>query len=180
MKTYALIPGSFKPAHRGHYEMIKWYSTLADEVIVVLSEPKKPRVSHGGISISAEDAKKILDIYCDGLKNVRVEVVKGSPVTWCIEYTEKTDEPSRFYIGCSSKGEDGSRGLRISSYIPHKHVVCVEDSVFNVEGDWLSSTDFRNALDTGDADEIEIFLPKHLNKTQKSKVKNILLCQKNK
>lgn len=172
MKTVALVPGSFKPAHWGHYDMIKWYSEIADDVIVVLAEPKKPRVSKGGIVIHAEVAKKILEIYCEKLKNVKVELVKGSPVTWCIEYAESMEEPTAFYFGCSSKGEDGNRAEILRNNISDRHTVIVDDSVFIAPDKAISSTDFRNALDT--KEDIDKFLPKHLTSEQKNKVKELI------
>lgn len=173
MKIVALIPGSFKPAHWGHYDMIKWYSKASDEVIVVLSDPKKPRTSKGGIVIPAVVAKKILEIYCETLPNVRIELVKGSPINWCIEYTEKVEDSTMFYLGCSSKGEDGNRGEILRSHIPNRHMVVVEDFVFDAGKEAISATDFRNTLDT--KEDIDKFLPKHLTPEQKNKVKELLV-----
>ena len=36
-KTIALIPGSFRPPHKGHLDMIKHYAEICDEVIVAVS-----------------------------------------------------------------------------------------------------------------------------------------------
>ena len=36
-KTIALIPGSFKPPHKGHFDMVKFYAEKCDEVIVAIS-----------------------------------------------------------------------------------------------------------------------------------------------
>ena len=33
-RNVALVPGSFKPPHKGHFEMFKHYAKHADEVIV--------------------------------------------------------------------------------------------------------------------------------------------------
>ena len=33
-KTIALIPGSFRPPHKGHLAMVKHYAELCDEALV--------------------------------------------------------------------------------------------------------------------------------------------------
>ena len=36
-KTIAIVPGSFRPPHKGHLALIEHYSKIADEVIVAVS-----------------------------------------------------------------------------------------------------------------------------------------------
>ena len=51
---YCLIPGSFRPPHQGHYEMISHYQSLTSEVggkvIVLVSKPsnKNERLTGSG------------------------------------------------------------------------------------------------------------------------------------
>ncbi len=44
-KTIAIFPGAFKPPHIGHYKVVKQLSTLADEVIVLISPNSRDGVS---------------------------------------------------------------------------------------------------------------------------------------
>ena len=58
-KNIALLAGSFKPPHKGHYEMVKHYSELVGQdgnVVVFISKPspKSERVAANGKPISAE------------------------------------------------------------------------------------------------------------------------------
>ena len=68
MKThapfYCLIPGSFRPPHQGHYEMISHYQSLASEaggkVIVLVSKPSKKneRLTGSGQVITPQFVKE--------------------------------------------------------------------------------------------------------------------------
>ena len=63
-RTVALVPGSFKPPHKGHFEMFKNYADKADRVIVVISDPQNPksiRTTDSGKYIPADTAKKIFE-----------------------------------------------------------------------------------------------------------------------
>ena len=75
----ALVPGSFKPPHKGHYEMVKQYSSMADSVVVLISSPsaKSERKTKTGTVITPELSKQIFDMYVNNLPNVSVEI---SPV----------------------------------------------------------------------------------------------------
>ena len=70
-KIVAIVPGSYKPPHKGHLDMIKQYSKRADEVYVLISDPKKPRTTSTGKVITAKMSKKLFDLYLKkaGLKN---------------------------------------------------------------------------------------------------------------
>ena len=39
-KTIAIVAGSMKPPHAGHWDMVQQYAEKADEVIVLISDPK--------------------------------------------------------------------------------------------------------------------------------------------
>ena len=63
---YCLIPGSFRPPHQGHYEMISHYQSLASEVggkvIVLVSNPSKKneRLTGSGQVITPQFVKERL------------------------------------------------------------------------------------------------------------------------
>ena len=56
MGTVTILPGKFKPPHRGHLDMINHYSKCSDKVVVLVSPKKKN-------AITAEMSKKILEMY---------------------------------------------------------------------------------------------------------------------
>ena len=40
-KTIAVVPGAYKPPHKGHLDMVRKYAEMADEVVVIISKPTK-------------------------------------------------------------------------------------------------------------------------------------------
>ena len=180
----AIIPGSFKPPHKGHYEMIKHYSELVGpdgEVLVFVSKPsaKNQRKTPDGKVISPELVKQILDIYCQSLGNVSVEIAQVSPVKACYDIGERL-KSGVLLFGCSKKDDDIKRFNQIKSYIESRNpnlivldpmttavdVTASEDGV-------VSATDFRRVY--GNPKEMMQFLPDHLNDGTKHKVIQMLL-----
>jgi cytidyltransferase-like protein len=59
----ALFPGSFRPPHKGHLELIKKALPKYSKVVVLISQPEKNTRS----DITAEQSKQIFDQYTKGL-----------------------------------------------------------------------------------------------------------------
>lgn len=179
----AIVPGSFKPPHKGHYAMIKHYSDLVGpqgNVLVFVSKPsaKSQRVSANGKIISPEVAKKILEIYCSNLPNVEIEITPVSPVKSCYDIGERM-ESGVLVFGCSKKDNDIKRFNQIKSYIESKNPnLIVMDpqttavDVLTSDDGIVSATDFRNSLDN--PKKMKEFMPEHLNDAMKEEVINLL------
>ena len=180
----AIVPGSFKPPHKGHYEMIRHYSELVGpqgNVLVFVSKhsAKSQRTTPDGKVISPELAKQILEIYCSNLPNVQVEITPVSPVKSCYDIGERLDSGVLIF-GCSKKGEDIKRFAQIKKYIESKNpnlivldpVTTAVDASASDDG-VVSATDFRNAF--GDPKLMMQFLPDHLNDGTKMKVIEMLM-----
>jgi nicotinic acid mononucleotide adenylyltransferase len=180
----ALIPGSFKPPHKGHYVMIEHYSKLVGpngKVIVFVSKPsaKNARKTKDGKIIEPETVKQILDIFCKNLGNVEVEVSQVSPVKSCYDIGERLDSGVLIF-GCSKKGDDIKRFKQIKQYIESRNpnLIVLDPLTTAVDvtssGDnAVSATDFREAFD--DPKRMIEFLPDHLNDGTKEQIINILL-----
>ena len=180
----ALIPGSFKPPHKGHYAMIEHYSKLVGptgKVIVFVSKPsaKNARKTKDGKVIEPETVKQILDIFCKNLGNVEVEVSQVSPVKSCYDIGERLDSGVLIF-GCSKKGDDIKRFKQIKQYIESRNPnlivldpITTAVDVTNSGDNAVSATDFREAFD--DPRRMMEFLPDHLNDGTKEQIINILL-----
>ena len=163
-ETVAIVPGAFKPPHRGHMDMVKHYSDNSDRVIVMVSP--KPRQTPSGKDITQDDSIDIWNYYFNVLKLDNVEAIPSphpSPVRSAYEYVEKTAEPGEMVIlGTSTKGGDQSRFAKnVQQYA--KEGVQVLDPMkfaFDPVGEELSATDFRAALDSG---EVSKFVPRNVN-----------------
>ena len=88
-KTVAVVPGAFKPPHRGHLEMVRKYAGLADEVVVIISKPtKKGRYLPDGTEVTSDASLEIWQMMTAGMPNVRVEASKdhASPITAAYDF----------------------------------------------------------------------------------------------
>lgn len=160
----ALIPGSFKPPHKGHYAMIKHFSDIADRVIVVISDPKSEksiRRTPAGKKLDGQQARSIFDIYTKTLPNVEL-IVSPQPVKWVYDFVKDDTTPGeRILLGVSGKGEDAKRYVGAQKYAPEG--VTVEPSVFNDSDLNISASDFRNVIDEPTLATINQYIPDHLN-----------------
>ena len=107
-ETVAILPGKFKPPHRGHLDMFEHYARLADRVVILVSPKEKD-------GITAQTAAEIINIYLDdaNITNADVEIADfASPVRAAMEYGNKPEmEGTKIILGASTKGGDAAEGL---------------------------------------------------------------------
>ena len=160
-ETVAIVPGAFKPPHRGHLDMVKHYADNADRVIIMVSP--KEREMPNGKGITQDDSIAIWKLFADksGLGNV--EVIPSphpSPVRAAYEYVGEEAQPGEMVIlGTSTKGGDQSRFAKSVQQYAGEGVRVLDPMkyAFDPVGEELSATDFRNALAQGQ--DITKFLP---------------------
>ena len=122
-KKVAVVPGAFKPPHKGHLDMVRKYANMADEVIVIISKPtKQARSLPNGREIGAEDSLKIWQTMVKDLPNVEVSVSKdhASPINAAYEYVGDKgplNVGDSVFLGCSSKDCDWKRWAGAEKYI---------------------------------------------------------------
>lgn len=180
-RTIALVPGSFKPPHKGHFEMFKHYARNADEVYVVISEPQNPksvRRTPEGRYIPAEIAQEIFQIYAEneGIRNIQF-ITDPAPVKFVYDYfAERTQPGDKIILGVGGKGEDATRYKNAAKYAPEG--VQFDINVFpTVGGDEpISSSDIRNKLDGLTTEDLLPYIPDSLrnNETVVNAVYNLL------
>lgn len=120
----ALVPGSFKPPHKGHYDMVEKYSKLAKDVVVLISAPsaKSERKTKTGTIITPQMAKDIFDIYTRNLSNVEVIISnQPSPVGAVYEALE-TLGGKTVILGASKKDNDWKRWSGAKAFIDKKQL----------------------------------------------------------
>lgn len=176
-ETIALVPGSYKPPHKAHYDMVKQYSKIADKVIVLISDPKKQlRLTSTGRPITAEMSKKIWDIYVKAGKLDNVEVVissSPSPVKAAYGYVlDKVPDGSTVIFGASTKDDDWKRWKNAVQYFEtNKPGITVENpedtAVDAIEG--ISASDIRKNIE--DNELVKKYLPDELSTLD---IKNVL------
>ena len=138
-KTIAIVPGAFKPPHKGHLDMVRKYAAMADEVIVLISMPTKSgRSLPNGKELTANDSLAIWKILTSDLSNVVVgffndpEIRSPISAAYAIagaaeerEGAARKVEPnispipagSDIILGASTKGGDAKRWTAAEKYI---------------------------------------------------------------
>ena len=154
-KTVAVVPGAFKPPHKGHLEMVRKYSSIADEVVVIISKPtKQGRYLPDGSEITSEDSLAIWKVLLSGISNVRVEISKdhASPITAAYDFVGDEgplNVGDKVMLGCSTKGGDCKRWAGAEKYVKDGVTYLpnagVEPTV-RTNGEPYSATAFRSAL----------------------------------
>ena len=155
-QTIAIVPGAFKPPHKGHLDMVEAYASMADKVIVIISKPTKSgRTLPNGREITAEDSFAIWKELTKSIPNVEVGISDhASPITAAYEYIGSDgplDPGTKVILGASRKGRDVARWARAAKYIkdgvqlidPQETAV---EPTLRPSGEPYSATEFRNAL----------------------------------
>jgi len=177
-RTVAIIPGGFKPPHKGHLAMVQHYAAISDVVYVFISP-----LSRGGPADQAEvsfsQSKQIWKLYLEagGLSNV--EVIErpsstNSPVRSAYEFSENENDESflaqvgdRILFGASQKEDlksgapDWHRFMNADRYVRDGAVAGdVEANASPSFFGGLSGTDFRKVLHRGDIEDLkQRFIP---------------------
>ena len=174
----AVVPGAFKPPHRGHLAMIAEYAKISKRVIVFMSP--LARQLPDGREMSFDMAYTMWDSYLKsaGLNNVKVlESPVNSPVGASFKFVSNEDnnpdwaQPGeKVVLASSTKGGDDSRfGDKVQKYA--REGVEVFSKPVQVEGDAfvdtrtgepLSASTMRQAIADRDLETFAEYLPKSL------------------
>lgn len=165
-KTIAFIPGAMRPPHKGHMAMIEFYAKMADETIVVLSNPKNDKsirkVSDYGRAITPEQSRDILNIFLKSrglLSDVKVVIPDTpSPIQYIYDKISELKDV-RVILGVSTKEDIGKRYQKkvldkLRKDNPSVKIVDPEKTAFpgitdkNFNNEYISATMFRNELDS--------------------------------
>jgi cytidyltransferase-like protein len=150
-KTIAIFPGAFKPPHKGHYDVVKQLSTLADEVIVLIS-------SNSRDGVSAEESFAVWQLYAPFLdSNVSFKIAATSPVSEAYDVIK--NNPDQKFIVAFGKGEsDRFNQIKTSGKYNNASIY---DAGNAEEG--ISATYLRNALRWKNSEEIKKYIPKDVD-----------------
>lgn len=182
INSVAIVPGSFKPPHKGHYEMVKQYAKENDKVVVIISDPKtQVRKTSTGKVISPSISQQIWETFLKAghLDNVEVFISDNpSPVTAAFGYAmdeQLVPDRSEVTFGASKKDNDWKRWSRAKDYFrknrPSIIIKDPEETAVNVVGDYSAST-IRNNIENKDL--ITKFMPDELSSTDIIKIIKML------
>lgn len=170
----ALIAGGFKPPHKGHLEMVKYYNNLVGQngrVIILLGGGGKVPRTINGRPITAQDSVNIWEIFLKNEPSItwpsdRIEFqnVEGAgPIAPIIDYVrEQAPADQIILLGAGEKDEDrwpkimadprnNPRGIEIQT-APAPNMV-------DENGAPLSARNMRDSIERGDYDTFKSYIP---------------------
>jgi len=170
-QTVALVPGAFKPPHKGHADMVRAYATgdgvpKADRTIILISNPEGALRSlpHDSSEVNAEHSRQIWEtVFSDvtSLPGVEIEIASSdmrSPVSIAYEYISETTPldiraGDNVILGASRKDRDYERWRGASEYRKKKqglNVLAGEEYAVSAsersDGRSFSATDLRQLI----------------------------------
>ncbi len=127
--TIGVVPGAFKPPHKGHLSMVEALAKNADKVIVIISTPTMGgRALPSGKIVDSDDAVQIWNAYLDNSSAARKTTVikspSASPVGVTYDFVMKEPDPTDLLVappnatvllGCGDKEDDKTRFETIAS-----------------------------------------------------------------
>ena len=170
----ALIAGGFKPPHKGHLEMVKYYNNLVGQngrVIILLGGGGKVPRTINGRPITAQDSVNIWELFLKNEPSIpwpsdRIEFqnVEGAgPIAPIIDYVrEQAPADQIILLGAGEKDEDrwpkimadprnNPRGIEIQT-APAPNMV-------DENGVPLSARNMRDSIERGDYDTFKSYIP---------------------
>jgi len=173
-RTILLFPGSFKPPHKGHFELIKAFKNKVGDngvVNVVVTEPseKSRRYTPGGKYVPASVAVEILKRMVDenNLRDVNITSAKNA-VKYVYDFIrEQTFNGDKVYLGVGAKTGDAQRFAGIDKHTPEGvQVELTELPVIKDETGDISASNLRSLIDNLSIDNLLPFLPDELKNNE--------------
>tara|TARA_R110002110_G_scaffold26039_1_gene96167 strand:+ start:1003 stop:3540 length:2538 start_codon:yes stop_codon:yes gene_type:complete len=185
-RKVAVIPGKFKPPHKGHLQMVEHYAEIVDVVVILISPLS--RTTDGGVEISLDESKRIWEIYLNNsnVDSNNVIIAKSpynSPVQSAYELvagnvTGFQPVSGDLIIPGASTKPDPTSGMSDINRFARFHGIPSEKRVqgvmpANVEnyaftpyddgGYIMSARDFRKSIDEADINTLRQYIPESVD-----------------
>lgn len=181
-KRIVVIPGSFKPPHRGHYEVVKYFYNMPkiDEIHVFISP--KERIAHGidrRISIIAEMSKKIWEIYTKNDPKIKIQITNNHNPTKAVYDFVVTLNPDDILIIGQGKKEEGNPRFNNLQEWADKTNLGIKTKVVSapIFAEGISGTLIREIIAEEQKEKFINLLPQHLNGKEKNIIWKIVNTQ---
>ena len=170
-KITVVIPGGFKPPHKGHVEMINHFANLPEVDEVIIFTGTKPRMSDDGSVVITKDKSIQLFNLFDLAPNVRFGDIAQRPKK------DGSTYENPFMDAVGALFDENFTGKKVAIGHPTKDAGYSDKFEKIVRGSKrpmtaelvrvppadttgnLSATDLRNAAQSGDIKELERFIP---------------------
>jgi hypothetical protein len=180
----ALYPGAFKPPHRGHFDVVKDllsnshkgkvydidnYLDAGEEVLQGKGDKLQPIdkvvIFIGGNTrngITPEDSERIWNIYKKYLGDIEVVLGEKNPMYASSKYAKERPEDSFYAITGLRGNEDLVDLKRVTTFKNRDNVDGL--AVTTDSSKQVRATNFRNAILSGNLDDIRDFFPKEVSR----------------
>ena len=172
----ALYPGAFKPPHRGHFDVVKDLLSSShkgkvydiDNYLDVgdkLQPIGKVVIFIGGNTrngITPEDSERIWNIYKKYLGDIEVVLGEKNPMYASSKYAKERPEDSFYAITGVRGNEDLVDLKRVTTFKNRDNVDGL--AVTTDSSKQVRATNFRNAILSGNLDDIRDFFPKEVSR----------------
>jgi hypothetical protein len=178
-KTVAILPGGFKPPHKGHFDALNYLLEEADSGIVYVGGKVRE-----GVNITAEQSKQIWDIYKKYLSKpvevyiaTDIKTIPGpngeqpkneyiqSPIQATYQYAN-THNNENIIVGIGPE-EDPNELKRYATFQknPEKYPLV---KIVNIPPmhERISGTAIRQKIASGAKDAVDYFIPTHNDGSQ--------------
>ena len=160
----ALLPGGFKPPHKGHFKALSYILQDADRGIVYIGNKERD-------GITAEQSKQIWEVYKKYLtKPIDIEISSITPVKSVYDFVD-TNLNKSVVVGASGD-EDLKRYEYFKKHVEKYPLVTVVD--IPPQYNRISGTETRKKITGKQSDAIEYFVPE-ISDEDLLKIKNILI-----
>ncbi len=162
--TIALVPGGFKPPHRGHLDMVRKVAG-ADRILIIIGSGGKKARKIGDRTVDYGLSTAIWTMFLEdaGISNYDfIQVPDGStPIRKAFEILENLTIPGQTIYMLTSEKDTGRFGQRLESYAPEgvkAHAVEVPTTKSKT-GEQLSARFLRDYIANNNFSEFLDYLP---------------------
>lgn len=175
-KITVVIPGGFKPPHRGHVEMINHFANLPNVEQVIVFTGTKPRKSEDGSIVVTKEKAKDLFMLFDLAPNVVFGNIAQRPKKDGSTYENPFMDAVSVLFDESFRGKNvaighptkdpsyAKRFKKIALYSKKPMLANIVEVTPADTTDGLSATDLRNAIQNNDLEELKKFVPNSIAK----------------
>lgn len=169
-RIIAVIPGSFKPPHAGHYAMAKYLAARPEIDLVMIIVSPKERGGHSAtrrISVDKVASRKLWLLYTRNDPKIKVEIASSpSPIKATFDVMEKLNPGDTLVLAMGDKEVEAEdkRFANAQKYSDKLNLgVRVEVVAIPQQAEGLSGTEVRELIAGGNREEYLKTLPPHLS-----------------
>jgi hypothetical protein len=174
--TVAMIPGSFNPPHREHFDLIKNALEEANNIYIVIYLEKGERKGRHGISY--ETSCNIWRRYLAKIKNLEEKDDFYCESKRTFKFIKTEDDPHEYHVNIRRLPNFNSY-IRVFAGSDRREYIKYEDAIlayrFSERDDETSSTKLIEEIKSHHSEEYLKYLPDELTVSEKQEIIQMLL-----